>query len=123
MTTTLTPGTQVLPIGQFFGTFHPKPGEPDHMHRVRVKDGLWELDDEQFAVWGLLHGLPDKVSGGEPWTREAVRAAATELADTAREQGASGPPVAVQSVSLSGTRVRPSAAVQPPSTSMKAPVT
>jgi hypothetical protein len=78
-------GALVLPVGQFFGTFHrvvdhggaaaDAVGPPARVHNVRVLGEIRELDDARFAVWVLMHGVPDRL-GDRVWSREAVRDAA-----------------------------------------------
>lgn len=65
----------LLPIGHFFGTFHPTVGSTERYHNVRVGEQIHELDDARFAAWALLHGVPDQL-GERPWTRTAIREAA-----------------------------------------------
>lgn len=79
MTTTSTlPDQLVLPVGQFFGTFHPTAGSSDRYHRVRIGADVWELDDQRFTVWALAHGLGDRLADGQPWTRNTLFASAND---------------------------------------------
>ncbi|MGK5671384.1 hypothetical protein ACSNOB_00850 [Micromonospora sp. URMC 106] len=75
MTTTQTGQALLLPVGQFFGTFHPVAGSTERYHRVRLGDEVWELDDQRFTLWALAHGAGDRPAE-EPWTLPAVRDAA-----------------------------------------------
>jgi len=73
MTTTQSaPPTLLLPVGQFFGTFHPTAGSTDRYHRVRLRTEVWELDDARFTVWALAHGQADQLTE-QPWTMAALR--------------------------------------------------
>jgi hypothetical protein len=79
MTTTQTGQALLLPVGQFFGTFHPVADSTERYHRVRLGDEVWELDDQRFTLWALAHGAGDRPAE-EPWTLPAVRdAAAAQL--------------------------------------------
>ncbi|MFB9239382.1 hypothetical protein ACFFWC_28265 [Plantactinospora siamensis] len=75
--TTVAPPTLLLPIGQFFGTFHPVVGSAERYHRVRLRDEVWELEDPRFLVWALLHGVVGPLAE-RPWTFETLREAAAE---------------------------------------------
>jgi hypothetical protein len=61
----------VLPIGQYFGTFYRSADPVDRTHQVRLRGEIRELDEERFAVWTVLHGMPDQL-GEQRWTRRAV---------------------------------------------------
>jgi hypothetical protein len=66
----------VVPLGQFFGTFH---SAGSHVRNVRVGGDVHQLDDPAFGVWALMHGMPDQLPD-RPWTRTAVaEAAGTEV--------------------------------------------
>ncbi len=79
MTMTQTAQALLLPVGQFFGTFHPVAGSAERYHRVRLGDEVWELDDQRFTLWALAHGTGDRPAE-QPWTVPAVRdAAAAQL--------------------------------------------
>lgn len=73
--TTVAPPTLLLPVGQFFGTFHPAVGSEQRYHRIRLRDEVWELEDPRFLVWALLHGVTGPLAG-RPWTLAALREAA-----------------------------------------------
>ncbi len=68
----------LLPVGEFFGTFHPTVGSPDRIHRVRLGVEVWELDDQRFTLWALAHGAGAQLAE-QPWTLAAVREAAVRL--------------------------------------------
>jgi hypothetical protein len=73
----------VVPIGHYVGTFVPPSGSPDHHEQVRIGADVRDLDPEQFRIWGLAHGLLDRVDAGPaPWTRSALLAAAAEASAT-----------------------------------------
>lgn len=76
-------GTLVFPIGHCIGTYYDLPVSMDHFHQVRVGPDAVRLSDEQFAVWGLAHGTPDR-EPDRPWDRQAV-------VDTARRVGVTDP--------------------------------
>lgn len=69
----------VFPVGQYAGMRENKNG-PDG-YRVRVGRDLEYLDDDQFAVWGLAHGLPD--TGKDSWSQDDIvdRAVDIDLVD------------------------------------------
>lgn len=75
MMTTHTTAALLLPIGEFFGTFHPVAGSTERYHRVRLGSEVWELDDQRFTLWALAHGATGRPVD-EPWTTAAARAAA-----------------------------------------------
>lgn len=66
---------QLLPVGQFFGTFYPTVGSPERIHRVRLGAEVWELGNERFTLWALAHGAGANPAE-QPWTVSAVRGAA-----------------------------------------------
>jgi hypothetical protein len=77
----------VVPIGHYVGTFVPPSGSPDHHEQVRIGADVRDLDPEQFRIWGLAHGLLDRVDAGSPpWTRSALLAAAAEAGIAGAEQ-------------------------------------
>ncbi|MET9269359.1 hypothetical protein [Kribbella sp. NPDC003557] len=57
--------TRMFPIGQCLGTYYADAGGI-HVQQVRLGWEIVELDDEEFAVWALAHGLADE---GGPWNR------------------------------------------------------
>jgi len=61
----------LLPVGHYHGRFFPGPDRPLRNHRVRVGAGIPRLDADEFRVWTLAHGLPDRPDDG-PWTRREV---------------------------------------------------
>lgn len=79
MTTTQTEQVVLLPIGQFFGTFHPVAGSTERYHRVRLADEVWELDDQRFTLWALAHGTGDRPAGQPSTASAACDAAADRL--------------------------------------------
>ncbi|MCG5446054.1 hypothetical protein NIE79_004618 [Micromonospora sp. NIE79] len=93
MTTTQIAQALLLPVGQFFGTFHPAAASTERYHRVRLGDEVWELDDQRFTVWALAHGTGDRPAE-ELWTVPRARdAAAGQLSgvDTTRNPGMADP--------------------------------
>lgn len=66
---------QVVPVGEFFGTFYPTVGSPERIHRVRLGAEVWELDNERFILWALAHGAGAQPAE-QPRTVSAVRDAA-----------------------------------------------
>lgn len=65
----------VVPVGHLFGPSH-RGG--DHDVVIRLGGTLERLDDDEFAVWWLAHGLAERLD--EPWTAEAMDRAAVNLA-------------------------------------------
>lgn len=61
----------LFPIGHCIGVYHDLPASNDHFTQVRVGAEVNRLDDEQFAIWGLAHGTPDR-QPDQAWNREAV---------------------------------------------------
>lgn len=75
--TPTTPEPLLLPVGEFFGTSYPPLGSDERYHRVRMGGEVWEFEDYRFTLWGLLHGLPDKLDE-QPWGRTVARYEAYE---------------------------------------------
>ncbi|HEV2087951.1 MAG TPA: hypothetical protein VGR21_06545 [Cryptosporangiaceae bacterium] len=73
--------TLLFPIGHCVGSYYGLSGPTDHFHQVRVGPDVVRLSDEQFAMWGLAHGAPDRPAG-QPWNRQ-------RLLETARKLGVS----------------------------------
>jgi len=71
-------GKLLFPIGQCIGAYHDFPASTDHFTQVRVGADIHQLDDEQFAIWGLAHGAADRPVD-EPWTRRSVLTAARAM--------------------------------------------
>src|SRR5688572_4190971 len=69
------PAPLVLPIGQYFGTFHPTSDGAQRVHGVRIGGEIRELGEDPFTVWSLAHGVPGRLDAG-PWTTGALLAAA-----------------------------------------------
>jgi len=65
----------LFPIGHCIGANYDQPASKDHFFQVRVGPDVIRLDDDQFAVWGLAHGVPDRPPD-QPWTRQTVLTAA-----------------------------------------------
>jgi hypothetical protein len=68
-------GKLLFPIGHCIGAYYDLPASNDHFYQIRVGPDVVRLDDEQFAVWGLAHGVPSRPPE-EPWNRQAVLTAA-----------------------------------------------
>lgn len=65
----------LFPIGHCIGAYYDQPNSTDHFFQVRVGPDVVRLDDQQFALWGLAHGAPDRPED-QPWNRKAVLTAA-----------------------------------------------
>lgn len=65
----------LVPIGHDVGALYPEPGTDRHCQQVRAGTDLVELDDTDFTVWLLAHGLADD----DRPTRPGVRAGAERL--------------------------------------------
>lgn len=65
----------LFPIGHCIGAYYDLPVSNDHYYQVRVGPDVVRLDEEQFAIWGLAHGAPDRPMD-QPWNRKAVLTAA-----------------------------------------------
>lgn len=65
----------LFPIGHCIGAYYDLPVSTDHFFQVRVGPDVIRLTDEQFAIWGLAHGVPDRAPD-QPWTRQTVLTAA-----------------------------------------------
>ena len=65
----------LFPIGHCMGVFHNSVEPDDHYTQVRVGPVIHQLSDEQFAIWGLAHALPDRPLD-ELWSRASVLTAA-----------------------------------------------
>lgn len=65
----------IVPVGQFIGAYYAPAPSTEHYFQVRVGPDIVRLGDDQFAVWGLAHGAPDRPAD-EPWTARSVVAAA-----------------------------------------------
>jgi hypothetical protein len=75
----------LFPIGHCIGAYYDQPASNDHVYQVRVGADVIRLNDHQFAVWGLAHGMPDR-SPEEPWNRKALLTAARRAAVATSEQ-------------------------------------
>lgn len=67
----------LFPIGHCIGAYYDAPASTEHFFQVRVGPEVVRLRDDQFAVWGLAHGTPDRPEG-QPWNRAAVLTAARQ---------------------------------------------
>lgn len=65
----------LIPVGHLIGAYHDLPVSDDHFVQVRVGPAVVRLKDEQFAMWALAHGAPDRPPD-RPWGRKAVLDAA-----------------------------------------------
>lgn len=68
----------VVPIGHCAGAYYDVAGPAqawEHTFQVRVGPDIVALTDQQFAVWGLAHGTPDRPAD-LAWDRTALLAAA-----------------------------------------------
>ena len=78
------PRTLVLPIGQLNGITYLEPGSDEHSVTVRRGSDFLDLDDDQFALWGVAHGTVDG-AGERSFTRaELVAAVADRVAEPDR---------------------------------------
>ena len=74
----------VVPVGHFAGPMYTSvDAEAPESFEVRFRDGVFSLSAEEYAVWAVSHGDPNKVSGDpekkiapKPPTRVQVEAAA-----------------------------------------------
>lgn len=65
----------LFPIGHFIGAYYDLPVSTDHFFQIRVGPDVIRLNDEQFAIWGLAHGAPDRAPE-QPWDRDTLLTAA-----------------------------------------------
>lgn len=75
----------LFPIGHCIGAYYDLPASNDHFTQVRVGADVNRLTDEQFAIWGLAHGTPDRPPD-QPWNRQAVLTAARRAGIGGAEQ-------------------------------------
>ncbi|MDQ3576304.1 MAG: hypothetical protein M3400_06295 [Actinomycetota bacterium] len=75
----------LFPIGHCIGAYYDAPKSADHFFQVRVGPDVVRLDDDQFAIWGLAHGIPDRPAD-QPWNRESVLTAARRAGIAMAEQ-------------------------------------
>lgn len=61
----------LFPVGHYHGRFFPGPGEPLKYHHVRRGLQVLRLDEQEFRMWALVHGLPDRPDDA-PWTRREI---------------------------------------------------
>lgn len=61
----------LFPVGHYHGRFFPGPGEPLRYHHVRRGLAMHRLDEQEFRVWALVHGLADRPDDA-PWSRREV---------------------------------------------------
>ena len=71
----------LVPVGHDLGVLYPEAGSDERRQQVRAGVDVVELDDRDFAVWLLAHGVSDD---GRP-TRSTVLATA-ELVGLERQQ-------------------------------------
>jgi len=69
----------LLPIGHSLGV-STDPATGSRVHRVRVGPDVVRLSDDQFALWALTHGAPDRPED-VLWGPDEVLDAAVGLAD------------------------------------------
>lgn len=68
----------LLPVGHCIGASYALPTSNEHFVQVRVGPDVRRLSDEQFAVWGLAHGLPTRPAD-RPWGRKSMLKAARHV--------------------------------------------
>lgn len=71
------PDPTLLPVGHYHGRSFPGADRPLSAHRVRLGLDVVRLTPDEFVVWSLAHGLPDRAADA-PWSRQEVEAAARE---------------------------------------------
>ncbi len=69
----------LFPVGHCLGAYYDLPASNEHIFQVRRGLDVVSLSDEQFALWGLAHGTPDRPVD-QPWGR-------TRVLDAARRAG------------------------------------
>ncbi len=74
----------LFPIGHCIGAVHGSSADNDHFTQVRVGAQIHRLSDEQFTIWGLAHGVPDRLADG-PWSRDTVLSHARRGVNQAEE--------------------------------------
>lgn len=67
--------TRLFPIGHCIGPYYDPSTATDPFFQVRIGPDVIRLSSEQFAIWGLAHGAPDRAPD-EPWDRHRVVTAA-----------------------------------------------
>lgn len=66
-------GALIIPIGHSVGPRNTETSAgPARGHQVRVGTELLTLPAEQFAVWSLAHGAPERTHEGVRWTRDEL---------------------------------------------------
>lgn len=66
----------VVPVGHFAGPMYTSTeAEVPESFEVRFRDGVFSLSAEEYAVWAVSHGDPEKVSK-QPQSRPVVESAA-----------------------------------------------
>lgn len=66
----------VLPVGHFAGPMFTSPeAEAPESFEIRFRDGVFSLSAQEYAVWAVAHGDPEKVGKQRP-SRTVVEAAA-----------------------------------------------
>jgi hypothetical protein len=69
----------VFPVGHFMGAFHAEVGGALRYRKLRVGMDIRQLTtDQEFGVWALTHGLPDRLDQ-TAWTRSALLRVAAEM--------------------------------------------
>src|SRR5687767_9243140 len=69
--------SHIFPIGHCIGAYGDPDDADDGFFQVRIGPDVVPLAHEQFAVWGLAHSTPDRLTD-EPWTRYHVLGAAAD---------------------------------------------
>lgn len=69
--------SRVFPIGHCIGAYYDSPDSGSEFFQVRIGPDVVRLSGEQFAMWGLAHGTPDRPPD-EPWNRHRIIAAGVD---------------------------------------------
>ena len=75
----------LIPIGHCIGAYYDLPTSTEHFIQVRMGADVNRLSDEQFVIWGLAHGAPDR-DAEKPWSRQAVLSAARRVGVSKAEE-------------------------------------
>ncbi len=73
----------IVPVGRLLGTLYTRSGSTEHHVTVRLGSELLQLDDDEFAIWWLCHGMADRAE--DDWTEAAIAQAARDVGFTAAE--------------------------------------
>ena len=65
----------LVPVGHDLGVLYPQPGSDERRQQVRAGADVVELEDTEFAIWLLAHGVSDQ----DRPTRPSLIAAAERL--------------------------------------------